>query len=80
MKEDKERGDALKATIMKMMGDRNSLGGMECIARQDIRERKGNLDEKRIAKALGVKDLDAYRKPSTTYIVLTVYEREEALG
>lgn len=80
MKEDKEREEALKRAIMKMMGDRDSLGGDECIAHQDIRERKGSLDEARIAKALGVENLDRFRKPSTTYIVLSVHEREEALG
>lgn len=65
----------LKAQISTEMGSKDSLGGDEFIAFQTLQERKGGLDEKRIAEHIGVKNLDAYRKPSTTFIMLRVDRR-----
>lgn len=65
----------LKARIGTEMGGGDSLGGDEFIAFQSLQERKGGLDEKRIAAALGVEGLAAYRKPGTTFVVLRVEPR-----
>lgn len=65
----------LKAQISAKMGSRDSLGGDEFIAVQTLSERKGGLDEKKIAEHIGVKSLDPYRKPSTTFITLRVERR-----
>ncbi|MCF3934319.1 hypothetical protein L1787_12960 [Acuticoccus sp. M5D2P5] len=67
----------LKNEVCALMGEADSLGGDEFIAQQRLQERKGGLDEKAIAKALGVDNLDAYRKPSTTSLVLDVKQRVE---
>lgn len=60
----------LKAKISVEMGTADSLGGDEFIARQVLQERKGALDEKAIAKALGLDNLDAYRKPASAFILI----------
>ena len=70
-----ERETELKTTIGTMMADRDSLGGDDFIAFQKLSSRKGGIDEKAVAKALGVDDLTAYRKPAATYITLTVEPR-----
>lgn len=66
----------LKAQISTEMGSRDSLGGDEFIAFQTLQDRKGGLDEVRISAALGVGNLDGFRKPKTTCIVLRVERRE----
>lgn len=68
-----EREAELKEEIGQLMGDSDSLGGDEFIARQELRSRKGGLDEKRLAAKFG--DLAPYRKPDSTYIVLSVEPR-----
>ena len=67
----------LKAKISVEMGSADSLGGDECIASQSLQERKGGLDEARIAAALGVGNLDDYRKPSSTFVVIRVEQRAQ---
>lgn len=69
-----EEGE-LKARVIGMMGSADSLGGDQYIASQSLQERKGSLDDKKLEKALGVDDLDAYRKPKTTSIVVKVEPR-----
>jgi hypothetical protein len=71
----KDREDDLKTEIGALMGDADSLGGDEFIARQTLSERKGSLDEKAICKALGVETLDGFRKPTTTVYTLRVEAR-----
>lgn len=63
----------LKAKISVEMGTRDSLGGDQFIASQVLQERKGGLDEKAMAAA-GV-DVEKYRKPKSTFIVLKVEPR-----
>lgn len=65
----------LKAQISAEMGSADSLGGDEYIASQKLQERKGGLDEKKIAEHLGVKSLDPYRKPATTFVVIKTEPR-----
>lgn len=69
----KESG--LKEAVGHMMGSADSLGGDEFIASQAISERKGSLDEKAIAKALGVDNLDQFRKPATPVVTIRVERR-----
>lgn len=66
---------ALKDQITEMMGAKDSLGGDEFIAFQKLQERRGGLDEARIAEHLGVKNLDPYRKASVAVHVLRVERR-----
>lgn len=68
-----EREAELKLEIGQLMGGHDSLGGAEFIARQKLQTRKGGLDEKKLADKLG--NLDAFRKPDSTYIVLSVEPR-----
>jgi len=72
--------DDLKAKITKEMGTRDSLGGDQFIASQALQERKGGLDEARIAAALRLDNLDAYRKPKSTFVVLKVEPRVMAVA
>lgn len=65
----------LKAEISALMGSADSLGGDEYIARQSLQDRKGALDEKALCRKLNVENLDAYRKPSTTSMVLRLVSR-----
>lgn len=60
----KERESELVAQISDMMGDGDSLGGHEYIARQIVSTRKGALDTKLLEKA-GVQ-VDAFRKADVT--------------
>lgn len=69
------REGELKDEIGRLMGDKDSLGGDEWIARQTLQERKGGIDEKAL-KAAGL-DADAFRKPPVTSIVLRVERRAE---
>lgn len=68
-----ERETQLKEDIGSMMGSADSLGGAEFIARQKLQTRKGGLDEKKLEAKFG--DLGAFRKPDTTFIVLSVEPR-----
>lgn len=63
----------LKDEISARMGAADSLGGDQFIALQKLQTRKGGLDEKKLAAKLG--DLSAYRKPDSTFIVLSVEPR-----
>lgn len=67
---------ALKEKVSREMGAKDSLGGDEWIANQRINERKGGLDENAIAAKLGVKNLEAFRKPPTTVVTITTTRRE----
>lgn len=69
------RETELKEQISALMGGADSLGGAEFIARQSLQERKGGLDEKKLTDKLG--NLDAYRKPPTTSIVLRIEARAQ---
>ena len=69
-----EEGD-LKARISVEMGSADSLGGDECIASQSLQERKGGFDEKKLAEALKTTDLDQFRKPASTFVVIKVEQR-----
>lgn len=69
------REGELKDEIGRLMGDKDSLGGDEYIARQSIQERKGPIDEAKL-KAAGL-DADKFRKPPVTSIVLRVERRAE---
>jgi hypothetical protein len=63
----------LKAQISTEMGSNDSLGGDQYIAFQQLRERKGGIDEAAL-KSVGI-NVDTFRKPATTYIVLSVEPR-----
>jgi hypothetical protein len=78
LKELQEEEIALKATIAGMMGEADSLGGDEYIASQRLQQRKGELDEARL-HAEGI-DLDNYRRPGTTRVVLTVEPRARGVA
>jgi hypothetical protein len=73
-----EREAELKEEIGSLMGSADSLGGDEFIAFQKLQSRRGGLDEKKLAAA-GI-DLDQYRRPSSTYIVLTVEPRAQEVA
>ncbi|TPK59059.1 MULTISPECIES: hypothetical protein [unclassified Mesorhizobium] len=68
-----EREAELKAEIGAMMGTADSLGGAEFIAIQKLQSRKGGIDEAAM-KAAGI-DVEKYRKPASTFIVLNVEPR-----
>lgn len=61
---------ALKAIVQDTLGPDDRLLGFEFLAIQTIAERKGAVDERRVADALGVENLDDYRKPATTVITV----------
>lgn len=71
----KSQEDDLKAEVSKQMGDKDSLGGDQYIARQKLSERAGAVDTKAM-KAAGI-DIDAYRKPPVTVMTILVEEREQ---
>lgn len=73
MKTLKAEEDDLKATVSKMMGDRDSLGGDQYIARQKLSERAGAVDTAKMKKA-GI-DVEAFRKAPVTVMTITVEER-----
>lgn len=75
IKELTEEEADLKAKISVEMGGSDSLGGDECIASQTLQERKGSFDEKKLAEALKTTDLDQFRKPSSTFVVIKVEQR-----
>jgi hypothetical protein len=70
----------LKEEVGRQMGAADSLGGDEFIASQSITERKGSIDEAKVAKKLGVENLDAFRKSPSTVVTIRVERRaaEEA--
>jgi len=70
----KEREDVLRDQVARFMGNADSLGGDEWIARQAISERKGSIDEAAL-RAIGVEP-DAYRKPKTTTYTIRTVRRE----
>lgn len=63
----------LKEAVSAAMGERDSPGGDEYIARQKVSERKGAIDQKAM-KADGI-DADKYRKPSVAVYQITVESR-----
>lgn len=73
-----EREAQLKAEISAMMGAADSLGGDEFIAFQKLQQRKGGLDAAALKKA-GI-DPDKFRKPASTFIVLTVEPRVQEVA
>ena len=70
----KARESELVEQISDMMGEADSLGGAEYIARQIVSTRKGALDTKLLEKA-GV-NVDAFRKPDTTVFQMRLDRRE----
>lgn len=73
IKELQARESELKAAVSKQMGDRDSLGGDQFIARQTLSERAGSIDTKAM-QAAGI-DPDAFRKPASAYVTIRVEER-----
>ncbi len=63
IKELQDREEALKKAVSAEMGERDSLGGNEYIAKQVLTKRAGTIDTK-AAEAAGI-DLSAFRKPET---------------
>lgn len=63
----------LREEISRLMGDADSLGGDEYIARQTLSTRKGSIDPK-MMEADGL-DPDDYRKPSSVVMTLAVEPR-----
>ena len=70
----KERETELVAIVSNAMGDGDSLGGSEFIARQVMSNRKGSIDAKALEKA-GI-DVDAFRKPDSTVFQMRLERRE----
>lgn len=68
-----EREAELRAAISAAMGENDSLGGDEYIAMQKVSERRGALDEKKLAAA-GI-DPDKFRKSAVTVYSLVVERR-----
>lgn len=64
----------LKKIISDMMGEADSLGGNEYIARQTVSERAGAIDTKAM-EAAGI-DVEKYRKKPTTVYTLRIERRE----
>lgn len=64
---------SLKDEVSRLMGQADSLGGDEFIARQTVSTRKGGIDDK-AAKVAGV-DLDQFRKADVTVYTLRVERR-----
>ena len=68
IKELAEKEKVLKNQISGMMGEDDSLGGDEYIARQIVSLRSGSIDAEALERA-GI-DVDKYRKPgSATYTI-----------
>lgn len=65
---------SLAKEVSGMMGERDSLGGDEYIARQTISTRKGSIDQKRMAED-GI-DVDRYRKEAVNVFSIRVEQRE----
>lgn len=63
IKELQEKEYTLRVEVSVLMGDNDSLGGDEFIAKQILSNRAGAIDTKALEKA-GI-DIDKYRKPST---------------
>lgn len=68
------REKAIAAEISAMMGENDSLGGNQWIARQSVTKRKGSIDTKAL-EAAGI-DVDQYRKPDTTVFSIRLEQRE----
>lgn len=76
IKELEAREKAVAAEVSKLMGNKDSLGGDEFIARQILSSRKGAVDTAKLEKA-GIA-IDAYRKPDTAVVQIRVEKREMA--
>jgi hypothetical protein len=72
----KEREDALRGEISRMIGDGNSVEGDMFVAKQDITTRKGGLDEKALREA-GV-PVDEFRKPESVVVTIRTALRARA--
>jgi len=70
-----EQEEKLKAEVSKQMGDADSLGGDEFIARQTVSTRAGSIDAKAMEKA-GIK-VEKYRKAAVTIYSIRVERREQ---
>lgn len=70
----KDHEEFLREQVSALMGNSDSLGGDEFIARQTVTERKGALDEKAM-QAAGI-DTDKFRKKSTTVYTIRTERRE----
>lgn len=73
------REKELKAVVAEEMGNTDSLGGDEWIARQKVTQRKGTWDEKRLKEALGDM-VERYRKEPTAVYSIETRRRSEAAG
>lgn len=73
-----DREKELREQISTDMGDADSLGGDEFIAKQSVSSRKGAIDTKAM-EAAGL-DPDRFRKPETTVFTIRTERRvvEEA--
>jgi len=60
----------LKVAVQDALGCADRLLGLEFLAVQSIAERKGSIDEKAVAKAMGVENLDNFRKDPITVITI----------
>lgn len=68
-----EREKTLKAEVSILMGNRDSIGGDEFIARQTLTERAGSVDTTAMKRA-GI-DVDKYRKPPTAVVTIKCERR-----
>lgn len=64
------------AEVSKLMGSNDSVGGVEYIASQSISERKGSIDDKKLAAA-GI-DPDKFRKAPSVVAKITLAKRADA--
>ncbi len=73
IKELRKAEAACVSQISELMGDNDSLGGNQYIAKQKMHTRKGSVDIVRM-EADGI-DVDAYRKPDTVVFQIRTEER-----
>ena len=74
IKELQAHEDELRTEVSGMMGDHDSMGGDEFIARQTITTRAGGVDTKK-AEVDGI-DLSKYRKKDITVYSIRIERRE----
>ena len=60
----------LKTEVQDALGCADRLLGLDFVAVQSIAERKGSIDEKAVAAALGIENLDDFRKKAITVITV----------
>lgn len=70
-----EREDELRSEVSALMGENDSLGGDEYIARQTVANRSGAIDTKALERD-GI-DVDKYRKAGTIVYTIRCESREQ---